>query len=105
MGSPAPFDHLLRDVESILAELGRLDRRDAELESALRDVEHDSRRSNDALERAGWRSAEAETRGELLADNRKAILSDREKIRAQRKALNERLAVARERLQETDDHA
>lgn len=89
----------MRDLETIRAELERVEARDAELQSALDGVEHDARRCNDALERAGWRSAEAETRSRLLAESRDAIVADRERLRTERQRLEERLARTRERLQ------
>ena len=81
------------------AELARLEQRAAELDAALDDVEHDTRRCNDALERAGWRSSKAEARARLLAESRQAIIADRERIGALRRQLCERLADAEERPQ------
>ncbi|MCK5364674.1 MAG: hypothetical protein KAR22_16980 [Gammaproteobacteria bacterium] len=83
------------------AELDRIEKRDAELRSALEDVEHDSRRCNDALERAGWRSGKAESRSAMLAESRRAIVDDRERIRALHVQLTERLTLLRKRLNET----
>lgn len=85
----------LQDPKAIQAELDRLEERDAELRSALEDVEHESRRCNDALERAGWRSSEAEARGSLLAESREAIVADREELQE----LRRRLIRTREHLQ------
>ena len=104
MKRPVSLEELRRDLAAIEAELVVLDRRDAQLRSALEDVEHDTRRSNDALERAGWCSAEAETRGTLLAENRDAIVDDRERNRVRREILIERLGAVRQRLNESDDH-
>jgi len=91
----------LRDPKAIQAELDWLEERDAELRSALEDVEHESRRCNDALERAGWRSGEAEARSSLLAESREAIVADREELQEFRR----RLIRKREYLQgkERDD--
>ena len=93
----------LRGLAKIQAELDRLEKQDAELQSALDDVDHETRRCNDALERAGWRSGEAEVRTAMLAESRKAIVDDREKNRARRAQLTERLALGRTRLN-GDEH-
>lgn len=98
MNLPTASGDPLQDLEAIQAELDRLEKRDAALRSALEDVEHDTRRCNDALERAGWRSGEAEARGSLLAESRKAIVADREEILELRRRLTERLALTRKRL-------
>ncbi len=104
MNAPASTEALRRDLAAIETELIDLDRRDAQLQSALEDVEHDARRSNDALERAGWRSIQAETRGALLAENREAIVDDRKRIRLRRESLDERLKEIRQRLKENEVH-
>ncbi len=101
MNLPTSSDDL-RDLAAIQAELDRLEKRDAELQSALDDVEHDTRRCNDALERAGWRSGEAEARSAWLSESRRAIVDDREKNRALRAQLSERLALVRMRLNENE---
>jgi predicted nucleic acid-binding Zn-ribbon protein len=88
MNLPTSSDDL-RDLAAIQAELDRLEKQDAELQSALDDVEHDTRRCNDALERAGWRSGEAEARSAWLAESRRAIVDDREKNRVLRAQLTE----------------
>jgi chromosome segregation ATPase len=93
----------LRGLAAIRAELDRLEKQDAELQSALDDVEHDTRRCNDALERAGWRSGEAEARTAMLAESREAIVDDREKNRVRRAQLTGRLALVRIRLND-DEH-
>lgn len=95
MNHPAAPGGPREDLEAIQAELERIEKRDAELRSALDDVEHDTRRCNDALERAGWRSGEAEARGGLLAESRAAIVSDREQLQEARRRLMRR----RDRLQ------
>jgi predicted nucleic acid-binding Zn-ribbon protein len=95
MKLPTASGEPLQDLEAIQAELDRLEKRDAELQSALEDVEHESRRCNDAQERAGWRSGEAEARGGLLAESRAAIVADRQELQE----LRRRLIGARERLQ------
>jgi chromosome segregation ATPase len=77
----------LQDPKAIQAELDRLEERDAELRSALEDIEHESRRCNDALERAGWHSSEVEGRRSLLAESREAIVADREELQATRRRL------------------
>ena len=93
----------LRGLAKIQAELGRLEKQDAELQSALDDVDHETRRCNDALERAGWGAGEPEIRAAILAESRKAIVDDREKNRARRAQLTERLALVRIRLND-DEH-
>lgn len=100
MELPESSDELEREVASIRAELAQLDRRDAQLRSALEDVEHDLRRCNDSLERSGWRSTEAEARNLLLRESRRAIVDDRDMIRARRARLTERLNTIRHRLDE-----
>ena len=67
--------------------LARLEREDAALEEALSQVSHDMRRCRDGLERAGWRSAALERRLRALEDERARLLADRERNRAQRRAL------------------
>ena len=100
MNLPILSDDLSRDIAAIQAELERLEKRDAELHSALDDVEHDTRRCNDALERAGWRSGEAEACSTWLAESRRAIVDDREKNRELHGQLAKRLALVRKRLNE-----
>ncbi len=100
MDHPTSSDDLTRNLLAIQAELDRLEKRDAELRSALDDVEHDTRRCIDALERAGWRSGEAEARSAMLAENRAAIVDDRQKNRASHAHLSERLSLVRKRLNE-----
>ena len=100
MSLPTPSDDLSRDLAAIQAELDRLEKRDAELQSALDDVEHDTRRCNDALERAGWRSGEAESRSAILTESRRAIVDDQERNRVLRAQLTERLALIRKHLNE-----
>lgn len=85
-------------MAAIRAELAELDRRDAQLLSALDDLEHDLRRCSDALERAGWRSGEGEARHGALTENRKAIVCDRDRIRTKRTQLGERLKSIQENL-------
>lgn len=102
MDLPDSPDQLERELAATEDELARLDRRDAQLESALRDVKHDMRRCGDALERSGWRSVDAEARNALLVESRGAIVDDREKIRARRAQLTERLAMIRRHLDEGD---
>lgn len=104
MKPSASLEEFRRESAAIEAELLVLARRDAQLQSALEDVEHDARRSNDALERAGWRSIQAETRGALLAENRGAIVDDRKRIRLRRESLDERLKQIRQRLKENEVH-
>ena len=98
MNFPASSDELSRVLAAVQAELDGLEKRDAELRSALADVEHDSRRCNDALERAGWRSGETESRSAVLAESRRAIVDDRERNRALHGQLSERLALLRKLL-------
>lgn len=90
----------MRSLSAIEDEITRLDRREAQLQSALDDVEHDIRRCNDEMERAGWRSLEAEARGSMLAESRRAIVDDRETNRVRRTELTERLASIKQRLNE-----
>ncbi len=96
MKLPAARGDRLQDLEAVQAELDRLEKRDAELRTALEAVEHESRRCNDALERAGWRSGKAEARGGLLAESRAAIVADRQALGDTRR----KLIRTRERLQE-----
>ena len=96
-----PFSELSRSLAAVQAELDRVEKRDAELRVALADVEHDGRRCNDALERAGWRSGTAEARGAMLAESRRAIVDDRERNRAMRAQLIERLTLLQKRLNES----
>jgi septal ring factor EnvC (AmiA/AmiB activator) len=95
--SPNELSHDLADIR---AKLDRVEKRDAELRSALADVEHDGRRCNDALERAGWRSGKAEARGAILAESRRSIADDRERNRVLHAQLTERLALIRKHLNE-----
>lgn len=103
MELPESSDALERDLAATRDEIATLDRRDAELSSALDEVEHDLRRSGDALERSGWRSVGAQTRNTLLEESRGAIVDDRERIRARRAELTERLAAIIRRLDQDDD--
>lgn len=103
MELPESPDVLERDLAATRDEIATLDRRDAELRSALDEVEHDLRRSGDALERSGWRCVEGQTRNALLEESREAIVDDRKRIRARRAELTERLAAIIRRLDE-DDH-
>ncbi len=100
MNVPPSSDDLSRDPAAIQAELDRLEKRDTELQAALDDVEHDTRRCNDALERAGWRSGEAESRSAILAESRRSIADDRERNRVLHAQLTERLALIRKHLNE-----
>jgi septal ring factor EnvC (AmiA/AmiB activator) len=100
MDPPISSHELVREMAATRAELAQLDRRDAQLQSALHDIEHDLRRCNDSLERSGWRSIEAETRNVLLVESRRAILDDRDLIRARRVQLTERLNTIMHRLDE-----
>lgn len=103
MNLPASSDALLRELAVTQAELERLDKQNAQLQTALEEIEHDSRRCNDSLERAGWHSAQAEARGAMLAECRREILRDQEKNRALHVQLTERLARIRTCLHE-DGH-
>jgi septal ring factor EnvC (AmiA/AmiB activator) len=105
MDLPESDHELERDLAATRDELVELDRRDAQLESALDDVEHDIRRCRDTLERSGWRSPEAQARNVLLIESRAAIFDDREKIRHRRAELSERLAVISRRLGEDNRDA
>jgi len=100
MNHPTSSGELPQELAAIQAELDRLEKRDAELRSALDDVEHDTRRCNDALERAGWRSGEAESRNAILAESRGAIVDDRQRNRVLHAQLTERLALIRKHLNE-----
>ena len=97
MDSPSSSEALRRELAAGRDKLARLEKRDAELEAALADLEHEARRCSDALERAGWRSREAQERSELLTEGCRAIVRDREKNRALRRQLHRRLALLRER--------
>lgn len=104
MDLPDSNDELERDLAATRDELAQLDRRDTQLTSALDDVEHDMRRCSDALERSGWRSADAQTRNALLIESRDAIVDDRERIRHRRAELSERLAVISRQLGEDNQN-
>ena len=96
MSAPVQFDDPPPDGQAIQAELDRLDRREAEIQSALDDVDHDMRRCNDDLERAGWRSGHLEARRRLLMESRQAIVADLERLASRRLAIGERLIRLRE---------
>lgn len=100
MSSSPTSPALQRERAVIEAELETLGRRDAELRSALDDVEHDMRRCNDALERIGWSSREEEARRDLLRDNRAVIAREREMIGERRAQLVKRLSAIEQRLDE-----
>lgn len=100
MDPTAPSEELGRELASGQAELARLEKRDAELEAALADLEHDARRCSDALERSGWRSGETEARSAMLAEAVRSIKRDREENRRLRRQLGRRLALLRERAAE-----
>jgi len=100
MTSPASSEALLQAIAAARSELDGLVKHDAQLANALDDLEHESRRCNDALERSGWRSATAEARGAMLAENRAAIALEREKIRTLRAQLSARLERLEKRLHE-----
>jgi len=100
MDSPSSSEALRRELAAGREELARLEKRDAELEAARADLEHEARRCSDALERAGWRSREAQERSELLAEGCRAIVRDREKNRALRRQLGRRLALLGKRARE-----
>lgn len=102
MNPPASLEALHRELAAIRTELEQLDRRDAQLQAALDDLEHDMRRCNDALERVGWRYGEGEARHVMLAENRRAIVADREKVRIRQARLGERLNAIRQRLSEDE---
>ena len=104
MKLPTSQDELARSLCAIEEELTRLERREAQLQSALDDVEHDMRRCSDEMERAGWRSADAEARGSLLEESRRAIVDDRELNRRRCAELNECLAEIKQRLGEDVEH-
>jgi chromosome segregation ATPase len=110
MSPPTKSSALPGDLPSIRSALDRLQKLDAELRIALEDLEHESRRCNDAMERAGWRSGKAESRGALLTESRKAITLDLEKNQIHREQLTERLHLIQKGLKEaparslTDDH-
>jgi chromosome segregation ATPase len=82
---------LLKELAAIKVELARLEKRNAELEAALDEIAHDSRRCNDALERAGWRSGNAEARDAMLTENRRLIETDLEKNQASYVKMTRRL--------------
>ncbi len=102
MNLPTLFGDLSRDPAAIQAELDRLEKRDAELQAAFDDAEHDTRRCNDALERAGWRSGEAESRSAILLESLRAIVDDRERNRVLHGRLKKRLDVIRKHLYENE---
>jgi ABC-type transporter Mla subunit MlaD len=98
MTSAESSEALLQAIAATRSELDGLVKHEAQLETALDDLEHESRRCNDALERSGWRSATAEARGAMLAENRAVIVLEREKIRTLRAQLSERLELLESRL-------
>lgn len=100
MTFPTSPDEDSRSLCAIEDELARLDRREAQLQAALDDVEHDMRRCNDEMERAGWRSAEAEARGSMLVESRKAIVDDQALNRVRRAELLERWSAIEKGLDE-----
>lgn len=100
MDPPRTQLELRRQQSAIETELTGLARRDAELRSALIDLEHDLRRCNDALERLGWSSRSDEARRDLLLESRAAISRDREKTADRFSELERRLARIRQRLVE-----
>jgi septal ring factor EnvC (AmiA/AmiB activator) len=84
------------DAGSVEAEMRRLDDVNAQLQSALDDLEHDMRRCTDALERAGWQSGELEGRMSTLRGNRRIIMDEQERNRGTHARLGQRLATLRE---------
>ena len=104
MDLPESSEELVQELAKTEAELAELDRREVQLQSALDDVEHDLRRCNDALERSGWRSVEAQARNTLLTQSRTAIVGDRDRIRDRRARLSEHLTLIRQRLNEGEQH-
>jgi len=104
MNALASTEALRRDLAAIETELIDLDRRDAQLQSALEDVAHDTRRCNDTLERSGWHSVESEARGAMLLERRRAIVDDQERNRIRCAQLIERSSTIRQRLNESEDN-
>ena len=74
------------------AEIERLDAKRRQLDLALGEFEHESRRVADALERLGGRSAELEARAKALARNRKLTAADLAKNATARDRLERRHA-------------
>jgi chromosome segregation ATPase len=102
MDLPASSNELARSLAAVQRELAQLEQREGQLQSALDDVEHDLRRCNDALERAGWRSIDMQSRNSMLAESRRAIVEDLEKNRIRSGELVERLSALRRRLKEVE---
>ena len=102
MDLPETFDELEQELATTRDELARLERHDAQLEIALDEIEHEMRRCSDALVRSGFRSVEAQSRGNLLEKSHGAIADDRDRIHARRAQLTERLAMIQRRLDEVD---
>lgn len=100
MEIPASPSELTRCLAAVERELAQLERRNAQLQFALDDVEHDLRRCNDALERAGWRSVEMQSRNSMLVESRGAILGDLKKNRLRSRELVEHLDALSRRLKE-----
>ena len=73
---PDARSDLLAERARIQAESERLDGKRRQLDLALGEFEHESRRIGDALERLGGRSAELEARAKALAKNRKLTAAD-----------------------------
>lgn len=92
---PTPQPSAIQSIEEIDAELARLDAVDEALEEALADFDHQLRRVADGLVRAGFVSPNLEHQKQQLQGNRKRTLSDLEKNRAARRALQVRRAEAK----------
>ncbi len=84
------------------AEIERLDAKRRQLDLALGEFEHESRRVADALERLGGRSAELEARAKALAKNRKLTESDLAKNATERDRLERRRAEISARIDRLD---
>ena len=80
----------IRDIEDRIRHLE--DVHDV-LEEARGEFDHEIRRNHDALVRAGGRAPELEREARRLGENRDLAQKDLEKNRAERRALQERLAA------------
>ncbi len=99
---PDARSDLLAERARIQAESERLDGKRRQLDLALGEFEHESRRVGDALERLGGRSAELEARAKALAKNRKLTESDLAKNATERDRLERRRAEISARIDRLD---
>ena len=92
----------LAERERLQADIERLEAKGRQLDLALGEFEHESRRVGDALERLGGRSAELEARAKTLAKNRKLTEADLAKNADARDRLERRHAQVSARIERLD---